>query len=188
MKICKFLNKATTAMFILSMFICFKANAQRDERKWSFGFGLEGAVPVGDKVMKDYYGGGGGVTGRVSYHAGPGFVTLTTGVLAYIPKDFDEENVEVGVQVPLKLGYKFIFAKNLFVQAEAGYSQFGIGYEDEYDEPVTEQYGGFTYAPTIGANFGVFEIGLRYESIAPLKIDGEKYSLNSASLRLGFNF
>lgn len=184
--------KRTIYALLLLLFIISgtTAHAQREDldRKWTFGFGLEAAKPVGDKVMKEYYGGGGGITGRVSYHAGPGYVTLTTGALFFIPKDFDEENVEVGVQVPVKLGYKYVFAQHLFVQAEAGYSSFAIGYEDEYGDPVTKSYGGFTYAPTIGANFGVFEVGLRYESIMGIKSGDEKYSLNSAALRIGFNF
>jgi hypothetical protein len=175
-------------LFVLSLFCFNHANGQRDERTFSFGFGLEGAFPVGQKALKDYYGGGGGVTARASYHAGPGFITLTTGALVFIPKSFDADYPEVGVQIPVKLGYKYIFAEHLFVQAEAGYSSFGVGYTDEYDQTISEHYGGFTYAPTIGANFGVFELGLRYESILGIKVTGESSSLNSLGLRIGFNF
>ena len=87
----------------------------------------------------------------------------------------------------MKAGYKYIFYKHLFVQGELGYSAFILFYNDQYGNAKSDTHGGFTYAPTIGANFGVFEIGLKYEQVV-FNSDGAASNLSTAGLRFGFNF
>lgn len=184
--------KKTILLFSLfcSLLGIVETQAQRDSKKFSFGFGLEGGTVTGKFKSNDVYSGAGGITLRASYKVGPGFATLTSGALLYIPGNITTENTDdlkVGVQIPLKAGYKFIFLKHLFVQGEAGYSAFKVGYTNgESEEVKTESYGGFTYAPTVGANFGAFEIGVRYETV--VKVGNPGTDLSTAMVRLGFNF
>lgn len=174
-------------VFVVSTLFVSQAYAQKDGKTFSFGFGLEGGVVTGKFKENKIYSGAGGITIRASYKLGPGYATLTSGVLLYIPDNLaseDAEDLKIGVQIPVKAGYKFIFARHLFVQGEVGYSSFKVAYTDGDNEVKTDNYGGFTFAPTVGANFGAFEIGLRYETVT--KIGNE--NLSTAALRLGFNF
>lgn len=169
-----------------------QAHAQKDDKQFSFGFGIEGGPILGDKAFKEVFGSEVGLSLRFSYKVGPGYVTFTPGGLLVLPKSVseDDESVSVGTHVPLKLGYKYIIGK-FFVMAEGGYA-FHTVYTVDQDNPDindSEKHkgGGFTYAPSIGANLGVFEVGVRYEATM-LKIEGEKYTPSMVALRLGFNF
>jgi hypothetical protein len=157
------------------------ASAQQDNKKWSLGFGLEAGTPVGD--TKDTYNFTGGVTIRFSYKAGPGFLTFTSGVVGYAPKKGQGDNTKAALQIPFKAGYKYIFAKHLFVMGEMGYSTYRYYFKDVNGDLAHASTGGFTYAPSIGANFGVFEVGIKYEGIA---ISGG--TVSDIGVRLAFNF
>ncbi len=179
------MKKIFTLLFTGILLSCvLPAMAQKPGKMFSAGFGIEGGWPVGD--LKNSYGGYGGVTARFALRAGPGFATFTTGGILFAPKDVYNDYVKIAVQVPFKAGYKYIFLRHLFVMGELGYSSYityyndGDSYEDDIKHSST---GGFTFAPTVGAQWGVFEVGLRYEST---HVDGGNASY--VGVRAGFNF
>lgn len=155
--------------------------AQKEDKKLSVGFGLEGGLPLG--TAKNSYDFTGGITIRLSYHAGPGFVTLTSGVVAWLPKSGAGDATKASLQIPVKAGYKYVFHKPFFIMGELGYSSFKIYYKDVNGDLASTTSGGFTFAPTVGVNFNAFEAGIKYEAMS---LSGG--SVSNISLRLGFNF
>jgi hypothetical protein len=101
-----------------------------------------------------------------------------------VPKSISEEDLKIGTHIPLRVGYKYIFAEKFFVMGEVGYAAYTLYAAGEDEDIVKEKSGGFTYAPSVGVNLGKFEAGIRYEATA-LK-DDVKVAL--LGLRLGFNF
>lgn len=174
----KFIPVLFCLVFVLAGFSVY---AQSESKKWSLGFGLEAGVPVGD--IKDNYHFVTGLTIRFSYKAGPGFLTFTSGVIGYDPKKVAGEQTKAALQIPFKAGYKYIFVKHLFIMGELGYSNYRYYFAGNNNNLVSSTTGGFTYAPSIGVNFGVFEAAVKYEAIA---ISGGTVSY--AGLRIGFNF
>ncbi len=182
---------------ILTMVLAFVAitsvkqlQAQSD-KPFSFGFGFEGGPVVGDKDMKQSFGSQVGLSLRFSVKAGPGYVTFTPGGSLVIPKKIDED-VKLGTNIPLKLGYKYNFAGKFFAMAEGGYSIYSfytasLEEEVDYENLRNSKYttGGFTWAPTIGVDLGKLELALRYESTILKK---EKSNASLAAFRIGFNF
>ncbi len=163
----------------------------QDGKPFSFGFGFEGGPVLGDKAMKQGFSSQVGLSFRFSVKAGPGYVTFTPGGSLVIPKKIDED-LKLGTNIPLKLGYKFPVTSKLFVMAEGGYSIYSfyaapldedVSYEDIRNSKHTAS--GFTWAPSIGADLGKLELALRYESTL-LKKDDITASL--LALRIGFNF
>jgi hypothetical protein len=175
--------KRITSFFLAAalLFAALPSMAQRESKLFSFGFGIEGGIPLSD--MKTSYTGGGGVTGRFSLHAGPGFVTFTAGGIAFAAQNISNNSLKTGVQIPIKAGYKYRILPHLFIMGELGYSSFRNYYEDQNNNVVTSSTGGFTYAPSIGANFGVLELAARYETV---QLSGGNISF--IGLRMGFNF
>jgi len=171
----------TGSMLAACMFLAFTASAQSSTKTFSFGIGLEAALPLGD--AKEMYRVAPGLTLRGSYKVGPGFATLTTGALIYVPKSFDDEDTKAGLQIPVKAGYKYLIQEHFFVMGEIGFSSFKQYFDDGSDHLASVSQSGFTYAPSIGAQFGTFELALRYESTS---LSGS--SLSTTALRLGFNF
>lgn len=169
------------AMIMAFTILTTNVHAQKTGKKFSFGFGIEAGMPLGD--FKELYSFAPGLTVRASYKVGPGFVTLTTGGLAFLPKSLDGEDLKAGLQIPVKAGYKFIFKENFFAMGEVGFSRFNYYFTDFNNEITSIKETGATFAPTIGYQAGAFEIGLRYEIT---RFDGG--NLNAALLRLGFNF
>lgn len=165
----------------LSIFCASNAVAQNLSKDFSFGFGLEAGLPTGD--VKEAYNFAGGLTLRLSYHAGPGFITLTSGGIAFIPESFEGEDVKAGLLIPVKAGYKYIIQDRFFLMGEVGYGSFKQYYSDENNELASVSNGGFAFAPSAGVQFNAFEIGLRYESVSM-----PEGSLSFLGLRLGFNF
>lgn len=156
--------------------------AQKLSKKFSFGIGIEGGLVTG--VFKDTYGANGGLTLRGSYHAGPGFVTLTSGAIGQIPKTLDGEDLKAALLIPVRAGYKYIFKDHFFAMGEIGYGSLRTFYTDENDDLQSETSGGFLYCPSVGVQFGTTEISLRYESV---NVD-KAVTLSNIALRLGFNF
>lgn len=171
----------TTLMLLSIVFISAQtASAQKMSKTFSIGFGLEGGIPTSAG-----YSGVGGLTLRGSYHVGPGFVTLTTGALAWVPKSLiSGVSLKTNVQIPVKAGYKFIFKNYLFAMAEVGYNSFRTyGVDPITGEMIAYSNSGVVFAPAIGVQFRSLEIGLRYETLT--------FTAGSASMlgiRLGFNF
>jgi len=121
---------------------------------------------------------------RLAYHLGNGFATLTSGGIAFIPKNLDGgEDMKVGLLIPVKAGYKYIIQDHFFVMGEIGYGTLRQYYADENDELASVSNGGFLFAPSAGVQFNVLEVGLRYESVS---LPGG--SVSFVGLRLGFNF
>jgi len=157
--------------------------AQKPGKLISVGFGLEAGVPV-NKTTSDAFNFNGGMTARVSVHAGPGFATFTTGGIVFIPKNLDAYSLKASVQIPIKAGYKYIFERHFFVMGELGYSVFKTYYDDGQNSNLqSTSEGGFTFAPSIGLQFRVTELALRYESI---HLSGG--NVNYMAFRVGFNF
>ena len=163
-------------VFLLGLSSLF---AQKETKNFSVGFGLEGGVPAGG--LKDIYNFAVGLTVRFSYKAGPGFVTLTGGALGYDPKSVEGQPKKVGLQIPIKAGYKYIIEHHFFVMGEVGYSDFKsyYGYNGTL---MSTTSGSLMIAPTVGVQFNAFEIGLRYDAILKSGYGG------LFALRLGFNF
>lgn len=162
--------------------------AQSDDKPFSFGFGFEGGPVLGNAGFKNTFSSEIGLSIRFSVKAGPGYATLTPGASLVIPKSVSEEDIKFGGHVPVKLGYKYIFAEKFFVMAEGGYASYTVYTADatgETDDITKERDGGFTYAPSVGVNLGKFEAGLRYEA-THLKDSDAKVSM--LGFRIGFNF
>lgn len=172
---------ATIGVFCLLAVSCITAKAQKDSSKFSIGFGLEGGIPTGNSnsSYKDIA----GFTIRGSYHVGPGFVTLTSGALIWLPKTGIGLDTKASIDIPVKAGYKYMFSKPFFVMGEAGFSSFKIYYKDGNGKLTSTSSSGFTFAPTVGVNFKALELGIRYESTS---LSGG--SVSAVCFRLGFNF
>jgi len=168
-------------IFLLALVAAASAKAQRDNKPWSIGFGLEAGTPLG--TTGNGYTVTGGATLRFSYKLGPGFATISSGARLYYPKKVTGEQTKAALQIPVMAGYKYIFMKHLFVMGELGYSSFRYYYGDGNGGLAHSSTSGFTYAPSAGVQFGAFEAGVKYEGIA---LSGG--TLSDLSLRLGFNF
>lgn len=176
------MKNITTRILILICFIGISASlsAQKLTKKFSFGLGTEVGLTTGD--FKNTYQINGGLTLRLSFHAGPGFATLTSGVIAFLPKSFNNPDLKAGVLVPVRAGYKYI-NHHFFAMGEIGYGSFISIYKDANDDIQKSTTGGFLFAPSAGVQFGTFEVGLRYESVSLSGVN-----LSDFGLRLGFNF
>ncbi len=152
---------------------------------WSIGLGLEGGLPNGD--ISNSYNFIAGLTARVQVHAGPGYVTFTTGGLAFTPKSISGVDTKAALQVPVKFGYKYVFLDHFFAMLELGYSNFTFYSVDSNNSLVSQKTGGFTYAPGIGVQAAKLEASIRYESFA-VSVAGTNTNVSFIALRLGFNF
>ena len=170
---------AAVVLFCLLSSVGTIVRAQSDSKTFSAGFGLQGGIPASSTG----YHFDGGLTVRLSYHAGPGFVTLSSGVVAWIPKSFQGSTTKASLQIPVLVGYKYVFAKPFFVMGEVGYSSFRVYYKGDDNNVASSTYGGFTYAPTIGVTFKALELGIRYESTS---LNGGTAS--AIGLKVAFNF
>jgi hypothetical protein len=169
--------KKTVIFLLVATLLAVQVNAQKETKKFSVGFGLEPGIPVGS--ISNVYNFAFGFTIRFSYHVGPGFVTLTTGGVGYAPKKF-VGTAKVGLQVPVRVGYKYIIQHHLFLMGEVGYSEFKT-YYGHSGEVLSNSSGSFIAAPSIGFQANAFEISLRYG------INGNNEG-GVVGLRIGFNF
>jgi hypothetical protein len=163
------------------MLLSLQSSAQSAGKKWSIGFGFTGGLPLGD--TKTAFNVAGGMDLRFSYKAGPGFATFSAGANAFIPKSFVGVSTKAGLQIPVKVGYKYVIVPHFFVMGEAGFSSFRSYYDGGNSNLVSSSTTGFTYAPSIGTQFGSFEAAIRYEGVA---VSGGTISF--VAFRLGFNF
>ncbi|MBS1747086.1 MAG: hypothetical protein JST21_13025 [Bacteroidetes bacterium] len=178
----------TSLAFAIAILFAQQAKAQKEKpgKNFSGGFGIEAGLISGDEAFKSVFNSEFGLSGRFEFKAGPGWITLTPGGGVVIPKSFneDDEDISVGTHYFVKAGYKYIFLKKMFVMGEVGYGSYTIYNANNNSEDVTKSTsGGLCFAPTIGANFGVFELGLSYENTKVT--DG---SVGKLGLRLGWNF
>ena len=176
------MKKIASAFLVIAFLLVFNnAEAQKSTKQFSLGIGLEAGLVTGD--AKETYNFSPGITVRGSYKAGPGYATLTTGAIVYIPKSIDGEDLKAGLRIPIKAGYKYIIKDPFFVMGEVGFSTFKNYFEDGEGKLASISQSGFTYAPAVGIQTGKLELSLRYEATS---LKGA--TLSGAFLRLGFNF
>src|ERR1700689_5240639 len=155
------------------------AVAQKETKQRSVGFGIEIAVPTGN--ISKLYSIAAGLTIRYSYHVGPGFATLTTGLLGYAPKTNEDGPKKAAIQIPVRAGYKYIIQQHYFIMGELGYSYFKYYYSSNGDIASANR-NSMTFAPSAGFQFNAFEIGVRY-GVNITNSDGGLFAV-----RIGFNF
>lgn len=151
---------------------------------FKFGIGLEGALPLSG--LKASYDAGAGLTLRGSQGIAENFdATLTAGAIAFFPKDLANANIntKAAIWIPIKAGGRYMFSENFYGMAEAGIT-IAKTYAVTGFSGTTATYGfvsstHFTYAPSIGARFGGFDLGVRYEGIN---------SSGFMGLRIGYDF
>ncbi|HLZ89709.1 MAG TPA: hypothetical protein VKQ52_20790 [Puia sp.] len=171
------MKKKMICILLASLWV-MAANAQKETKKFSMGFGLEAGVPSGN--LGNLYTTAIGLTIRASWHAGPGFATLTSGLLGYVPKKIIGVPSKAGLQIPVRAGYKYIIQHHLFLMGEVGYSDFNTyyGYKGSL---VSTSSGALLVAPSIGFQANAFELGIRYDMFT-------NSTGSVAAVRLGFNF
>jgi hypothetical protein len=164
--------------FLVASFCVMAAHGQSETKKFSVGFGFEAGIPGGN--LGTLYTSAIGLTVRLSWLAGPGFVTLTSGAIAYPPKKIPDVPAKAGLQIPVRVGYKYIIQHHLFLMGETGYSDFNT-YFGAKGAIVSRSSGAVLVAPSIGFQAKAFEIGLRYDIFS-------NSNGSVVSARLGFNF
>jgi hypothetical protein len=151
--------KKKMVLFLVAAFCLTAAKAQRETEKFSFGLGLEAGIPTGKENKT--YGTAIGLTARLSWLAGPGFVTVTSGAVAFTPKSNPDGAEKAGLEIPVRVGYKYIIQHHFFVMGELGYAHFTSYYGLE-GNVASFSSGSATFAPSVGYQAGIFELGLRY--------------------------
>jgi hypothetical protein len=175
-------KKYAIVLFSLFVLLSLHTNAQKETKKFSVGIGLEAGLPTGNDSK--YYAFGIGGTLRLSYHAGPGFIALSSGVLAYPSKSSGKNSAVTysGYQIPIRVGYKYIFLYHFFAMGETGYSIFNSFEKDTETHTNTRTVSRSVIAAvSAGVQFGFFEAGIRY---------GFNVSRTNGlfGARIGFNF
>jgi hypothetical protein len=141
--------------------------AQKPGKPTSFGLGLEGGVSpnVGTTQYVNF-----GLTARFSILAGPGYAYFGTGYMV------SREGIDF--QIPLRLGYKFIFSKKFFIQEEFGYYFF----KDPESYAGQTVLHGLSIATSAGLQLGIFDIGIQYDAII------NQNNFSTIGFMLGWNF
>lgn len=154
--------------------------AQKETKQISVGIGIEAGAPQG--AFSDLYSLAAGFTLRFSYRAGPGFITLTSGAVGYDPKTVVVgQKKKVGLEIPVRAGYKYIIHHHFFVMGEAGYAEFK-SYFGQEGQVVSTTSGSFIATPSVGVQFNALEISLRDE------LNFRSGGGSVIGLRLGLNF
>lgn len=141
--------------------------AQKPGKLTSFGLGLEGGVSP-NVATTEYV--NFGLTARFSLHAGPGFAYFGTGYMV--------SREGFNFQIPLRVGYKFIFSKQFFVSEEIGYYFFKD--PESYAGQTVEH--GLSIATSAGLQLGIFDIGIQYDAII------NQNNFSTIGFILGWNF
>ncbi|MBS1599379.1 MAG: hypothetical protein JST75_14230 [Bacteroidetes bacterium] len=170
--------KKTILICLVALLCLTQAHAQKESKKFSVGFGFEPGIPTGQ--LTNLYNFSMGITVRFSFHAGPGFATLTTGGVGFAPKKIEGQPEKVALEIPFRVGYKYIIQHHLFFMGEVGYASFKT-YYGKNGGVSSLNNGSFIAAPTIGYTANAFEIGLRY---------GMNFNASGGvvAVRVGFNF
>jgi hypothetical protein len=172
-------TKFTLALVVLLSLASTKMFAQ--EKGLSFGLGLEGGLPIGS--FANGYNFGGGATVRLAYNLDEtSAITATTGAIAFIPKDITGVDMKAQLNIPIKLGYKYMLGDVLYGLGETGFTIARV-----YMPTIAGTSGTltsvssteFTYSVGVGAKLGAFDPSIRYEGYSGAGFLG---------LRLGFNF
>lgn len=171
------MKKIFTIAFIILAGFAAKSHAQG----FKLGLGAEGALPLGD--MKNAYNVGAGLTIRAGFGLpGAGDVTLTSGAIAFLPKDISTGlgiDSKAQLNIPVKAGYRQKVAGPLYLMGEAGVTIIRSYFSDASGDLQSVGTSKFTYAPSVGVMLGGFDASVRYEGY-----EGQKF----VALRVGFNF
>lgn len=167
------------AMVMLAALTSSKLFAQSsDYKKFSLGLGFEAGLPVGSFSNAYSVGVGGTLRAAIGLDK-TSAITITSGVMAFIPKTINGVDLKAQINIPVKAGYKFMLNDHFYGIGEAGltfakvYANVGNG------TTVSANSTEFTYAPGIGVQFGGFDTSLRYEGYSGSGFLG---------LRVGFTF
>jgi hypothetical protein len=175
------MKKKTLIIFLsLAIFCASNTLAQKETKQNSVGFAIEMGEPTGN--ISELYSISAGLTIRYSHHVGPGFITVTTGLLGYAPKTEAGLPKQAAIQIPVRAGYKYIIEHHYFIMGELGYSYFRYYYKGGDGGVASANRNSMTFAPSAGIQFNAFEIGLRY-GLNITNNDG-----GVIALRIGFNF
>jgi hypothetical protein len=170
--------KKTIFLFLMMVICTRQLMAQKETKNFSVGFGLEAGLPVGS--YEKAYEFDAGLTVRFSYHLGPGFICLTTGVIGLVPKKVEGQVEKASLQIPVRAGYKYIIQHHFFVLGEVGY-ETTKSYYGSNGQLQSVSAGSLLVAPSMGFQWNAFEISLRYDYI-PNDQGG------TIGARIGFNF
>ena len=141
--------------------------AQKPGKLQSFGIGLEGGVSP--SIATTQYANL-GITASYSFLAGPGYAYLGTGYMV--------SRAGLNFQIPIRVGYKYIFSKRYFVSEEFGYYLYRD--PDSYAGQTVDR--GLSLATSVGFQFSVFNVGLQYDAII------NRSDLSTIGFVLGWNF
>jgi hypothetical protein len=141
--------------------------AQQPGKSQSFGIGVEGGVSpnVGTTQYVNL-----DLTARYAILAGPGYAYLGTGFMV--------SREGLNFQIPIRVGYKYIFSKKYFVSEEFGYYFFKD--PDSYAGQTVDH--GVSLATSVGFQFSVFDVGLQYDAII------NRNDFSTIGFVLGWNF
>jgi hypothetical protein len=154
--------------------------------KLRFGFGVEGGLPTGN--AKDFSNIELGGTGRLQYGLSNNLaLTLTSGYYNFFGKTesgtADTKYQSLGM-VPIKIGIKAFFTKNLYFGAEAG-----AGIETKtflpqgVDEAFAEKDTKLILSPALGYATKSWDVGVRYENYS-----GQDNNYGLVALRVAYGF
>ena len=182
------MKQFTFTMLVILLACCsLSTKAQRYNTKFfTGGFGLEGGLPWGSfvKGMK----GSMGLDLRFAFKGGPGYITLSGGLTGFggtsNPKGgYDSGYFSGGIAPVLKIGYKYFIARHFFVMADGGFDKYYLNQGNGEGRSRNINGLGFTFCPSLGAQFGVFEMAVRYEAFSV-----PHGGISNANLRLGIDF
>jgi hypothetical protein len=167
----KSLAKSTLYFGLASCMICYSliSFAQKTGKSTSFGIGLEAGISP-NVITTQFV--NLSVVGRFSLHAGPGYAFLA---VAYMVS-----RAGLDFQIPVRLGYKFLFSKQFFISEELGYYSYNTS--EEHAPYQTTAINGLSLATSIGMQFGIFDLGLRYDAII------NQTDKSTIGIMLGWNF
>lgn len=175
------------ALAAIAIFFTTQVKAQTTEAsKWRLGIGVEGGIPTGDAHSGSNFELGG--TARLQYGITSNFaLTLTSGYYNFFSKTINvavpngdgtfttvsEKGPNVGV-VPVKVGIKDFFAKNIYFGAEVG-----AGFET-----VSGGNTKLLLSPALGWADKSWDFGVRYENFSG---QGDNYGLVALRVAYGFS-
>ncbi len=173
-------KKFTLVLLMLVALTATKMYAQdKGYKKFSIGIGAEGALPMGS--FGTAYNIGAGATLRIAVALDEkSAITGTTGVMAFIPKSLSGVNSKAQLNIPFKLGYRYMLSDVIYGLGEAGFTNAKVYFPSTSSGSLASASSTeFTYSFGVGAKLGAFDPSIRYEGYS---------SSGFVALRLGFNF
>lgn len=173
------MNKTFTLTALFSLVVLITSAQEKTSfRKFRLGIGVEGNLPGSD--LKKAYSFGTGLTLRAQYNLTEQVgITLTSGAIAFIPKDMSGSSAKAALDIPVKIGGKYLFNRYFYAMGELGISSVRVFYKDANDKiQHTPASSSFTYAPGVGVQLGFVDIGLRYEAFEDANFIGARVGIN----------